>query len=370
MRKHIIIVIGFITVCFMARGQERPLDMKMDFEDYDPPSNLKVDNHRVVRAKFPFIDIHNHQGNMNNADLSGLIKEMDKLNMAVMINLSGRGFRSSGDHLEKSIENIAKQYPQRFVLFTNIDFGAIDDADWTARTVKQLETDVKRGAKGLKIYKSLGMFNRDSKGNRIHIDDPRIDPVWAKCGELGIPILIHAADPKQFWEPIDKNNERWLELKLHPGRRHDADTVKWETIIAEQHNIFRKHPKTKFINAHLGWFGSDLKKLSQLMDQFRNMYTEIGAVIAELGRQPRAAKAFLTKYQDRVLFGKDSWVPDEYETYFRVLETEDEYFPYHKRYHAFWRMYGIGLPDEILKKIYYKNALRLLPNMDASIFPK
>lgn len=342
----------------------------MDFEDYDPPSSLKVEEHRLTRAKFPFIDIHNHQGNWNTADLSGLIKEMDKLNMGMMINLSGRGFRSSGDHLEKSVDNIQKQFPNRFVVFTNVDFGAIDDPDWTARTVKQLEADVKRGAKGLKIYKSLGMSSRDSKGNRIHIDDPRIDPVWAKCGELGIPILIHAADPKQFWQPIDKNNERWLELKLHPGRRHDTDTVKWERIIAEQHNIFKKHPKTIFINAHLGWFGSDLKKLSQLMDRYPNMVTEVGAVIAELGRQPRAAKAFLTKYQDRVLFGKDSWVPDEYETYFRVLETEDEYFPYHKRYHAFWRMYGIGLPDDILKKIYYKNALRILPNMDKSQFPK
>ena len=370
MQKLLLPALCLFWLSFDARAQERPLDMKMDFEEYEPPSSLKVQEHRLTRAKFPFIDIHNHQGNMNNADLSGLIKEMDKLNMAVMINLSGRGFRSSGDHLEKSIDNIAKQYPSRFVLFTNVDFGAIDDADWTARTVKQLEMDVKRGAKGLKIYKSLGMFNRDSKGRRIHIDDPRIDPVWAKCGELGIPVLIHAADPKQFWEPIDKNNERWLELKLHPGRRHDTDSIKWETIIAEQHNIFKKHPKTKFINAHLGWFGSDLNKLSQLMDQYPNMYTEIGAVIAELGRQPRAAKAFLTKYQNRVLFGKDSWVPDEYETYFRVLETEDEYFPYHKRYHAFWRMYGIGLPDEILKKIYYKNALSILPNMDSRIFPK
>jgi uncharacterized protein len=360
-----------LTVCaFSLFAQEKALDMKMDFEEYDPPSSLKVDEHRLTKAKFPFIDIHNHQGNMNTADLSTLVKEMDKLNMGVMINLSGRGFRSSGDHLEKSIENINKQFPTRFVLFTNVDFGAIDDPEWTTRTVKQLETDVKRGAKGLKIYKSLGMFNKDSKGRRIAIDDPRIDPVWAKCGELGIPVLIHAADPKQFWQPIDKENERWLELKLHPGRRHDMDTLKWEKIIAEQHNIFKKHPKTTFINAHLGWFGSDLKKLSQLMDSYPNMCTEIGAVIAELGRQPRAAKAFLTKYQDRVLFGKDSWVPEEYETYFRVLETEDEYFPYHKRYHAFWRMYGIGLPDDILKKIYYKNAMSLIPGIDKNLFPK
>ncbi len=351
-------------------AQERPLDMKMDFEAYDPPSSLVVAEHRVTRAKFPFIDIHNHQFDMSPGRLKDLVAKMDQLNMAVMINLSGRG-RGSADHLQKGFENIQATYPDRFVNFTNVNFDDMDHRDWTKRTVRQLEEDVKlRGAKGLKIYKSLGMFTQDSKGNRISIDDVRIDPVWAKCGELGIPVLIHAADPPQFWQPIDNKNERWLELKLHPGRRHDTDPVKWETIIAEQHNVFRKHPKTKFINAHLGWFGSNLAKLGELMETFPNMYTEIGAVIAELGRQPRAAKAFLTKYQDRVLFGKDSWVPEEYETYFRVLETEDEYFPYHKRYHAFWRMYGIGLPDDVLKKIYYKNALRLLPNMDASKYPE
>lgn len=355
---------------FTALAQERPLSMKMDFEEYDPPSSLVVKEHRLKQARYPFIDIHNHQFDMSPGRLKELVAKMDQLNMAVMINLSGRG-RGSAEHLQKGHEHILATYPDRFVNFTNVNFDDMDNPDWTRRTVLQLEEDVQlRGAKGLKIYKSLGMFTQDTKGNRIPIDDPRIDPVWAKCGELGIPVLIHAADPPQFWQPIDKNNERWLELKLHPGRRHDTDPVKWETIIAEQHQVFRKHPNTKFINAHLGWFGSNLEKLSELMEAFPNMYTEIGAVIAELGRQPRAAKAFLTKYQDRVLFGKDSWVPEEYETYFRVLETEDEYFPYHKRYHAFWRMYGIGLPDEVLKKIYYKNALRLLPNLDPSRFPE
>jgi len=368
MRKILSALFLFYSTFILA--QERPLDMKMDFEEYDPPSTLVVEEHHLTKSKFPFIDIHNHQGNMNTSDFTDLISKMDKLNMAVMINLSGRGFGGSGDHLEKSIENIKARYPNRFILFTNVDFGDIDNPEWAARTTKQIENDVKRGAKGLKIYKSLGMFNKDKSGKRIHIDDPRIDPVWAKCGELGIPVLIHAADVKQFWQPIDKNNERWLELKTHPGRRHDQDSVKFEKIIAEQHNIFRKHPKTKFINAHLGWYANDLKKLGTIMDQFPNMYTEIGAVIAELGRQPRAAKAFLTKYQDRVLFGKDSWVPEEYETYFRVLETEDEYFPYHKRYHAFWRMYGIGLPDDILKKIYYKNAMKLIPGLDEKLFSK
>jgi predicted TIM-barrel fold metal-dependent hydrolase len=367
--KRIVIAAAAFLVYLSACGQEKPLDMKMDFEDYDPPSTLVVPEHKLTRAKFPFIDVHNHQFNMTSQDLSDLTKEMDKLNMAVMVNLSGRG-RGSTDHLEKSLENVKQSFPKRFIVFTNMDFSAIDDPEWQGRMVKQLEDDVKKGANGLKIYKSLGMFNKDSKGNRIHIDDPRIDPIWAKCGELGIPVLIHAADPKQFWQPIDKNNERWLELKLHPGRRHDNDPISWETIIAEQHNLFKKHPKTKFINAHLGWYGSDLQKLGSLMDQFPNMFSEIGAVIAELGRQPRAARAFLIKYQDRVMFGKDSWVPEEYATYFRVLETADEYFPYHKRYHAFWRMYGLDLPDDVLKKIYYKNALKVIPNIDASQFPK
>ncbi|MFZ6014159.1 MAG: amidohydrolase family protein [Bacteroidota bacterium] len=367
-RSWLIFIVSVVAVS-VAYGQEKPLDMKMDFEEYDPPSSLVVPEHKVTRAKYPFIDVHNHQFNMPSQNLNDLAAEMDKLNMAVMVNLSGRG-RGSTDHLDKALENVQKTNPKRFIVFTNMDFAAIDDPEWQGRMVKQLEEDVRKGANGLKIYKSLGMFTKDSKGERIHIDDPRIDPIWKKCGELGIPVLIHAADPKQFWQPIDKDNERWLELKLHPGRRHDTDPVSWETIIAEQHSLFKKHPKTKFINAHLGWFGSDLKKLGELMNQFPNMYTEIGAVIAELGRQPRAAREFLIKYQDRVMFGKDSWVPEEYNTYFRVLETADEYFPYHKKYHAFWRMYGLDLPDDVLKKIYYKNALKVIPNIDASQFPR
>jgi uncharacterized protein len=367
--KNIIVLCLCSLALAKLQAQERPLDMKMDFEEYDPPSTLVVPEHHVKRAKFPFIDVHNHQFNMPTQNLDELATEMDKLNMAVMVNLSGRG-RGSTEHLDRSLENVKRTNSKRFIIFTNMDFAAIDDPEWQGRMLRQLEEDVRKGANGLKIYKSLGMFTQDSKGNRVRINDPRIDPIWAKCGELGIPVLIHAADPKQFWQPIDKNNERWLELKLHPGRRHDSDPVSWETIIAEQHDIFRKHPKTNFINAHLGWYGNDLKTLGGLLDKFPNMYTEIGAVIAELGRQPRAAREFLIKYQDRVMFGKDSWVPGEYETYFRVLETADEYFPYHKRYHAFWRMYGLDLPDDVLKKIYFKNALKLIPNIDRSLFPK
>ena len=345
------------------------LAQQMDWEAYDPPSTLVVPENPVTKAKYPFIDVHNHQWSMPAQDLNQLIADMDALNMAVMVNLSGRG-RGSTEHLDGSFDNINRTAPKRFILFTNISLTDIDEPGWTARTVQQLEDDVRKGANGLKIYKSQGMLNTDSKGDRIKINDPRIDPVWAKCGELGIPVLIHAADPKPFWMPHDLNNERWLELKVRPNRkRGENNPAPWETLIAEQHDIFKKHPGTKFINAHLGWFGNDLNTLGELMDKYPNMYSEIGAVIAELGRQPRAAKKFLTEYQDRVMFGKDYWNPEEYYTYFRVLETADEYFPYYKRYHAFWRMYGLDLDDEVLRKIYYKNALNVIPNIDRSLFP-
>ena len=170
---------------------------------------------------------------------------------------------------------------------------------------------------------------------------------------------------------MDGDNERWLELKTHPRRKRSAtNPAPWQQIIDEQHRMFKKHPKTKFINAHMGWYANNLSKLGELMDEIPNMSVGIGAVIAELGRQPKNANAFFIKYQDRILFGKDSWKPEEFPTYFRVLETNDEYFPYYKKYHAFWSIYGLDLPDEVLKKVYYKNALNLIPELDKSLFPE
>ncbi|MCU0379654.1 MAG: amidohydrolase family protein [Chitinophagaceae bacterium] len=339
----------------------------MDFEKYEPVSTLVVPEHKVVRSKYPFIDVHNHQFAMPTMDLGTLIKEMDKLNMAVMVNLSGQ----SGDAIRKSTSNIREHYPKRFIVFANVDFKGVGEEGWAEKAARQLEEDVRNGANGLKIYKNLGFSVKDIAGNRVAVDDSRLDPVWKKAGELGIPVLIHTADPKSFWDPMDENNERWLELATHPGRKRGNDNpVPFDNLIAEQHRMFRKHPKTTFIAAHFGWYPNDLERLGKLMDEMPNVVVEFGAVIAELGRQPKMAKSFFTKYQDRILFGKDSWVPDEYATYFRVLETEDEYFPYHKKYHAYWRMYGLGLPDSILKKVYYKNALRIIPNIDRKQFPE
>jgi predicted TIM-barrel fold metal-dependent hydrolase len=343
---------------------------ELSFEEYDPPSTLVVPEHPIVKAKYPFIDVHNHQFRMPTQDLNELIVEMDKINMGVMVNLSGRG-RGETAHLDGALGNIiTSRLSSRLVIFTNVNFSGIDDPAWGKKAAQQLEDDVKKGAKGLKIYKSLGLRYQDASGNRIAVDDPRIDPVWAKCGELGIPVLIHSADPAPFWQQHDHNNERWLELKLRPNRkRSDTDPAPWAEIIQEQHHVFKKHPNTTFINAHFGWYANNLAKLSSLLDQYPNMMIEFGAVIAELGRQPKNAREFFIKYQDRIMFGKDAWNPEEYHTYFRVLETADEYFPYYKKYHAFWKMYGLDLPDEVLKKVYYKNALRIIPNLDRSIFP-
>ncbi len=291
---------------------------------------------------------------------------MDRINLRVMVNLSG----GSGEELEKGLRHLAGRYPGRFVAFANVDYAGIETPGWGERAAARLADDVRRGAKGLKIYKNLGMTVNDGTGKRVPVDDPRLDPVWRECGRLGIPVLIHTAEPRSFFEPQDEHNERWLELKQFPQRARPPDKFPpFEQLLAEQHRLFARHPKTRFIDAHLGWLGGDLARLGKLFDELPNVYTEIGAVLAEIGRQPRNAREWFVKYQDRVMFGKDSWAPDEYLVYFRVLETDDEYFDYYRKRHAFWKMYGLGLPDEVLRKVYYKNALKVIPGIDASAFP-
>lgn len=341
-------------------------DTTMTFEEYDPRSTLVVPENRVFRARFPFVDVHSHQWNMAEQDLAETAAHMDTLNMAVLVNLSGR----SGESLKAAVDNAREQAPGRFLVFANLDFDGCCTEEWTSKTVAQLEQDVENGAQGLKIFKNLGLTAEDVDGNRIATDDPALDPVWAKAGELGIPVLIHTGEPAEFWAPIDRHNERWLEMKMFPNRHRDPDEYpSWESVMSEQWNVFRNHPETTFINAHLGWMGNDLGRLGELLDEFPNVYTEIAAVIGELGRQPRFARQFFIDYQDRVMFGKDTWRPGEYYVYFRVLETADEYFDYYRKRHAFWKMYGMDLPDEVLRKVYYKNALKVIPGIDRSLFP-
>ena len=337
----------------------------MDIEEYAPKSTLVVPENLIKRSKYSFIDVHNHQFDMPLKDLSKLTAEMDSLNMAFMINLSG--FR--GLYLKKTLNNVQENAPSRFGIFVNLDFEAIDEPDFKKATLSLLQEAVQKGVMGLKVYKSLGLTSRDANGNRIAVNDPRLDPIWNKCGELGIPVLIHSGEPASFWKDKDKHNERWLELRQKPMRYRDPElNPSFEEVMAEQHDIFKKHPNTTFINAHLGWMGNDLDRLGKHLDTYPNVVTEIGAVLAELGRQPKRAKQFFVSYQDRILFGKDTYNVSECYTYFRLLETDDEYFDYYRKRHAHWKMYGLALPDSILKKLYYKNALKLFPSIQSSLF--
>ena len=363
----IVLIAGLAAV--RAQENPKPAAPVMSVEEYSPRSTLVVPAHPVLRAKYPVIDVHNHQdGAMKRDKLDQLVRDMDRINVRVMVNLSG-GY---GEKLAKGVENLKGHYPDRFIVFANIDFTNLDAPDYSKRAAMQLEKDVRTGgAQGLKIFKNFGMDLKDSKGQRVHVDDPRFDLLFETCGRLRIPVLIHTAEPWSFFQPMDKHNERWLELKTHPGRARPPEKYpSWETLMEEQHTLFARHPNTTFIDAHLGWYGSNLAELGRLLDRLPNVYTEIGAVLYDLGRQPKFARQFLIQYQDRVMFGKDSWNADEYPTYYRVLETGDEYFDYYRKYHAFWQMYGLELPDEVLKKLYFQNALRVIPGIDPKVFPQ
>ena len=375
--KSLLKILSFVAIVtlavYMSIDTIQYKNNIMSFEKYEPISSLKVEGDLVKKAKFPFIDVHSHQWDMPLKDLNKLVDEMDELNMGYLINLSGSGFgpQAAKDvYFNQSVKNIQENQPNRVGLFLNVDFESINDEDYAETQVKIIREAVAKGAIGLKVYKSLGLRNKDSEGNRVRVDDERIGPIWDVCGELGIPVLIHSADPFQFWLPKDEKNERWFELKEKPGRYYgDSDFIpSFEEIIQEQHNIFRRHKNTTFINAHLGWMANDLEKLGKHLDKFPNVMTEFGAVIAELGRQPKTARQFFIDFQDRILFGKDLYNKEEYYTYFRVLESDDEYFDYFRKRHAFWKMYGLNLPDEVLKKVYYGNALKLFPSIDKSLF--
>ena len=339
----------------------------LSIEEYEPKSTLVTKEHKVERAKFPFIDIHSHHQNLSPEYVDKLVREMDSINLRVLVNLSG----GTGERLKQMIAAMKGRYPDRFVVFANLSFDDLNEPGYGERAAARLAEDVKHGAQGLKIFKNLGMDLKYRNGERVKVDDPVFNPVWAKCAELKIPVLIHIAEPAVFFEPIDRHNERWLELKQFPRRARPPEQYpSFETLMTERNNIFAKHPKTNFIVAHLAWHGNDLDRLGRLFDKYPNVYADNAAVLAELGRQPYSAHDFLVRYQDRILFGKDIYEVNEYKWYFRAMETRDEYFPYYRKRHAFWNIYGFDLPDEVLKKIYYKNALKLVPGMNAGQFPK
>jgi predicted TIM-barrel fold metal-dependent hydrolase len=335
--------------------------------DYRPRSTVVADEHPAPRAKYPVVDIHSHQ-NVNAENVEGLLNEMDALNLRVLVNLSG----GSGARLTQNLEFIKNSpHKDRFRLFANVAFSGVGTPGWNEKAASDLEAGIRAGAIGLKIFKQLGLQQRKADGSRLTIDDPELDPIWQVCARMNVPVLIHTADPAQFFQPIDFSNERWLELALFPGRQYPADKFpSFETLAGERDRMFARNPKTRFIAAHFGWHGNDLGRAARMLEAMPNVYFEVGAVLYEFGRQPRASREFFTKYQDRVLFGKDAYQPSEYPYYFRVFETSDEYFDYYRDYHASWKLYGMGLSDQVLKKLYFQNALKVAPGLPRADWPR
>lgn len=338
--------------------------------EYQPRSTLVVPENPVPRAKFPVVDLHGHPPSLDDpANIERVVAAMDDLNLQVIVQARG----SSGSRLTRQIEAVrAAGHADRFVFFTTLDLRNVGPGSG-ARIAAQLEEDVRAGAVGIgEIGKQFGLTTRKADGTRLQLDDPELDIVWETAARLGIPVFIHTADPAEFFQPLDLENERWLELAIFPNRRFfdRARFPSFEELMAERDRMLAKHPNTTWVLAHMGWHTQDLGRLGDLFDRFPNVHGEVGAVLYDLGRQPRFARDFFEKYQDRILFGKDSFQPDEYPYYWRVFETEDEYFDYYRDYHAFWKLYGMGLPDEVLRKVYYANALRIIPNMPEAGFPE
>jgi predicted TIM-barrel fold metal-dependent hydrolase len=334
-------------------------------KDYQPRSELVVPAHFVPRSKFPVIDAHNHVTypgfGWDLQDMPRMLHELDELNVATIVNLSGEW----GDTLERNIEVLDRAYPGRFITYCNLDFSGFGTPGWTDRTAKQVLADVRAGARGLKIYKELGLNHRDETGKLISPDDPRLDDVWDAAGEAGIPVTIHVADPVAFFRPLDQHNERWDELHAFPDWHfYGPQFPSFESLIGALYRVIERHPKTNFITAHVGCYPENLGFVSQMMDRYPNFYTDISARIAELGRAPYSAREWFIKYQDNILFGTDIHPSAAmYQTHFRFLETADEYFSYEPSSpippQGRWQVYGLYLPDAVLKKVYHDNAVRL-----------
>jgi uncharacterized protein len=330
--------------------------------DYRPRSTLVTPQHAVPKARFPAIDIHGHPPAPTSQEtINRVVAAMDALNLRVMVSADN----SSGDRLTRVLTALtASPHKNRFRVLAGIDFRNVGPG-WADRAVRQLEADIRAGAVGVgEIPKSFGLSIQKPDGSRLKIDDPELDPLWEAFARLDVPVFIHTAEPQEFFQPLDYHNERWLELALFANRRNNQPGhVTFETLMTERNNVFRKHPKTRFIAAHFGWHANDLARAAAMLDQFPNVVVEVGAILYDLGRQPKGAREFFLKYQDRILFGKDAFEPQEYPYYWRVFETADEYFDYYRDYHAFWKLYGMNLPDEVLKKLYYENAQRVVKGL-------
>jgi uncharacterized protein len=346
--------------------------------EFEPKSILKVNNKVVKRAKFPVIDINFHLSSgmqsphdakiCNNPDT--LIELMNLLNIRILVNSDGKIKK-----LEKVLNTFAEKYPGRVINFWPSGFpaGIITDKRLAELPI-ELENEVNKGALGDgELWKNLGLKTKDSSGKLLVVDDPRIDPLWDKAGELGIPILWHMGDPPNFFMPIDRHNETYEMLRVNSDWSYNGPQFpSMETILKQRENVFKKHPNTIFIGCHFGFTPHDLSYTSYLLDTYPNYYVELSTVLSQLGRQPFTARKFFIKYQDRILFGTDSgnsfdekgWTFKKiFRTYFEFLETENEFFEYPFQGavdQGYWKIYGLNLPDEVLEKVYHLNAEKLI----------
>jgi predicted TIM-barrel fold metal-dependent hydrolase len=287
-----------------------------------------------------------------------VIEIMNNTNVKTVVILTGMW----GDKLQHVIEEMVKPYPGRFIVFAQIDWSKIDDPNFSQEMVAQLDDAVARGARGLKQLKDLGLSVHDKSGKLVAVDDPRLDPIWEECGRLGIPVSIHVIDPEAFFHPVDNTNERYEELIEHPDWSFNGPQFpSKESILAARDRMFAKHPHTTFVALHMANWPENLDYVSHLLDSLPNVMVEFGAREAELGRQPRRAREFFLKYQDRIMFGTDNGMDEAmYRNHFRWLETADEYFDYWGYPgQGRWKIYGMDLPDVVLEKIYHKNAERM-----------
>ncbi|HVN78544.1 MAG TPA: amidohydrolase family protein [Terriglobia bacterium] len=332
--------------------------------DFRPQPMLHTDVRNVLRARFPVIDVHNHVNdamgvNTDHLPAAKVVEVMDRCNIKTICILTGMW----GEKLQRVIDEMVRPYPDRFMVFTQLDWSKFDDPDFGQQMVRQIDDAVKRGAKGLKVMKDLGLEVRDKSGRLVPVDDPRLDPIWEECGRVGMPVAIHSADPEAFFRPVNETNEQYEELIGQPSWQF-SDPKRFPSlpqILEAQKRMFAKHPNTTFIALHVASWPENLDYVSELLKQLPNVFVEFGAREAELGRQPRRAARFFREYQDRILFGTDYTVTEEmYRNHFRWLETGDEYFE-HWDYPSLgrWMIYGLELPDPILEKVYHQNAERI-----------
>ncbi len=332
-------------------------EVTLPLSDFNPKSMLVSQAHLVEKPKFPVIDYHNHLDSLVPRDV---LRVMDACGIERIVNIT----MQTGEGALKTIDRFRSEDSHRFATIGWMDWSCVTDSDFFRISCDRLERLVDRGAVGIKFWKDLGLSVRDGSGKLLRIDDERLAPIFDKAAEIGVPVMFHTADPDAFFLPIDARNERYEELAAHPDWAFHGTQYTKHELLDQRDRVIARHPKTTFVAAHVAESGENLARVAELLETYPNVYIDISARASELGRQPFSARRLFLKFPDRILFGADLLPEEEmYRLYFRFLETEDEYFDYpsHASRQGRWNIYGLNLPDDVLRKVYRDNALRLLP---------